>query len=310
MIAQSDYIKMSLELNLFFLRIMKEHIIFVAASLPPKNNALMQQGLQLEQQFNSLLGEAIAMANGVISPEVIRSGELVTPFTLKAEMVTQNLTGIPIDTRLTQAEAVLTPGTGIGVNPVLVQNVSVLNDNAINLVATLIGVKQRILDEVSACRMFTFLYPTLLEHVIQEAKMYLRMLQKLQRGEGFDGLREIGGQEVFWDHIMGDHATFIRGLLDPSEEALIDKANDFAKEFRELTRRAQVAMERLMALQRVTEESFDATRRIRDFKAQGTQGALECKIKSIIIPLLNDHVLREASYYLRLLTLFQRELRG
>lgn len=309
MVTQSDYIKMSMELNLFFLRIMKEHIIFVAASLTPKNSALVQQGLQLEQQFNSLLGEAIAMANGVISPEAIRSGELVTPFTLKAEMVTQNLTGIPIDTRLTQAEAALTPGAGIGVNPVLLQNVSMLNNNAINLVTTLIGVKQQILDEVKACRMFTFLYPTLLEHVTQEAKMYLRMLQKLQRGEGVDGLREIGGQEVFWDHIMGNHATFIRGLLDPSEEALFHKANDFAKEFRELTRRVQAAMERLMTLQRVTEESFDATRRIRDFKAQGTQGALECKIESIIIPLLNDHVLREANYYLRLLTLFRGELR-
>ncbi|MEN6317078.1 MAG: DUF2935 domain-containing protein, partial [Clostridiaceae bacterium] len=31
---------------------------------------------------------------------------------------------------------------------------------------------------------------------------------------------------------------------------------------------------------------------------------LECKVKSIIIPLLGDHVIREASHYLRLLKIF------
>ena len=43
---------------------------------------------------------------------------------------------------------------------------------------------------------------------------------------------------------------------------------------------------------------------ISKFKAQGTQGLVECKIKSIIIPLLGDHTLREANHYLRLLKIF------
>ncbi len=34
---------------------------------------------------------------------------------------------------------------------------------------------------------------------------------------------------------------------------------------------------------------------------KGTEGLLNCKIKSIILPLLGDHVLREANHYLRLL---------
>jgi hypothetical protein len=55
----------------------------------------------------------------------------------------------------------------------------------------------------------------------------------------------------------------------------------------------------------VTEASLRATRNIRDFKATGTEGLLECKIKSIILPLLADHTLREANHYLRLLKIFQ-----
>ncbi|HOA85540.1 MAG TPA: DUF2935 domain-containing protein, partial [Bacillota bacterium] len=47
-----------------------------------------------------------------------------------------------------------------------------------------------------------------------------------------------------------------------------------------------------------TEDSIRGTERLRDFKAAGTQGLLECRIQSIIIPLLGDHVLREANHYL------------
>lgn len=58
-----------------------------------------------------------------------------------------------------------------------------------------------------------------------------------------------------------------------------------------------------------TAESIKATERLRDFKAAGAEGLLECKIKSIIIPLLTDHVLREATHYLCALGEFNSQKR-
>lgn len=43
------------------------------------------------------------------------------------------------------------------------------------------------------------------------------------------------------------------------------------------------------------------TQKFRDFKRAGVQGIETCKIQSIILPLLADHVLREANHYLRML---------
>ena len=43
------------------------------------------------------------------------------------------------------------------------------------------------------------------------------------------------------------------------------------------------------------------TQKSRDFKRAGVQGIETCKIQSIILPLLADHVLREANHYLRML---------
>ena len=42
-----------------------------------------------------------------------------------------------------------------------------------------------------------------------------------------------------------------------------------------------------------------------DFKKAATKGILGCEIKSIILPLLSDHVLREANHYLRILEAYE-----
>ena len=48
----------------------------------------------------------------------------------------------------------------------------------------------------------------------------------------------------------------------------------------------------------ITDETLSDTKRYRDFKAAGTKGIAECQIRSIILPLLADHVLREANHYI------------
>ena len=54
-------------------------------------------------------------------------------------------------------------------------------------------------------------------------------------------------------------------------------------------------------MQALIEDSLKETLKYRDFKAAGTKGILNCEIDSIILPLLGDHVLREANHYIRIL---------
>ena len=94
-----------------------------------------------------------------------------------------------------------------------------------------------------------------------------------------------------------EHALFIRGLLDPGEEELVRTANEFAGDYRRLLEAAGAANEKTMG----SEKACALTRKFRDFKQAGTQGIEACQIRSILLPLLADHVLREANHYLRLL---------
>lgn len=303
MLPRTDFIRQSLETHLFFARIMKEHAFFLEVGFTPRDTKFTQHADELRMEFDKLLADAIALSNGVVCQDVLRSGEVITQYTLEAEKASAYFTGVAIATKLTEAETGLLEGSD-PIDQVLERRVAMLNRRALSLLDDIIQFKNTILTEVLACRMFTVNYPLLIDHILREARFYHHMIMRLQGREVINLQREAFDQEFFWNRIMAEHAKFIRGLLDPTEEDLIKSANDFGNEFDHLTLEAKAAMDMSRPYNHVTEESLRATKNIRDFKAQGTQGILGCKVRSIIIPLLGDHTLREANHYLRLLKTF------
>jgi len=283
---------------------MKEHAFFLQVGFTPRDSKFVQRAEELKLAFEELLADVIAISNGVVSADLLRSGEVITEFTLAAEKATEFFTGVPFAVRLTEAEAGL--GSGIPqINQALERRVVMINRRALALIDDIIKFKNNILNNVLECKMFTTNYPLLLEHVLREARFYQHLIRRLQNREEINIQRDAFEQEFFWNQIMAEHSKFIRGLLDPSEEELFKAANDFGKEFDRLTFAAKEAMDLTRPdIHLVTEASLRATKNLRNFKAQGTQGILECKVKSIIIPLLGDHTLREANHYLRLLKIF------
>jgi hypothetical protein len=257
-------------------------------------------------EFDRLLADTITLSNGVVSCSVLQSGEVITPFTLEAEEASAYFTGISILTNLTKAEAALMCNDLMMVNPIFEQRVFMLNQRAMKLISVLIQFKSRILSAVISCKIFTSNYPLLIDHILREAKLYHKLVQKLQNREDMNLEMEAYKQEAFWNRIMAEHSKFIRGLLDPTENELINTANNFGNEFDKLTKEAKEAMDKTIPISEVTDNSLKATIEISRFKAQGTQGLVNCKIKSIIIPLLGDHVSREANHYLRLLKIFKK----
>ncbi|HWQ41292.1 MAG TPA: DUF2935 domain-containing protein [Desulfosporosinus sp.] len=309
MLSTEEFIRQSLELNLFFMRIMKEHAFFIEAAFSPPNQSLAQQADTLKCEFTALLTETIMLADGIISPEVLRSGELVTKFTCDAERVTEYYSGIPIDPEITRRELSLGHNPSNEVSSQLVDQVSALNTKAIKATTVLADYKSKLLQDILRCKLFTFNYPLLIDHILREAHFYLKILHQLQNRQIVTIIKDIIVQEQFWDRIMAEHAKFIRGLLDPTEDALFDTANRYGKVFDELTKQAMTMTEKTTILPELSSKTAKATASLRDFKTAATEGLLQCRIKALVVPLLGDHVLREANHYLRLLNTFNGRLR-
>ena len=306
MLSSERYITSSLELHLFFARIMKEHSIFLEAGFTPKNSKLSKEADGYKVQFEKLLLDIVKVSEGRNIQSVINSGEIVTKYTLSAEKKTQYYTGININSKITLMEQELKCKNKNDADNRTVNYVRQLNNRAIKLVECLIDLKMRILDGMLSCKLFTSNYPSLIEHIIHEAKLYHSYIKLLENGDDIQDYNNssIKKTELFWDQIMMEHTLFIRGLLDPSENKLIDTSEKFANDYSDLIKKTNNMTDMTMA--RITNDTLIETSKLKEFKEAGAGGIIDCKIKSIILPLLADHVLREANHYIRLLNNYMR----
>lgn len=294
MLPKPEYIRTSVEVNLFFQRIMKEHLFLLEVNLQPAANPYIVRANELKRRFEHLLENTLHYSDKVVSERVISSKELVTPYTLRSEEVTSKLTGAGINTSITKRELALSGSSRFYGSELLLDAVNKINNGSYLLLQETISFQKDLLTKALHCKVFMGLYPEMLEHDIREAGHYLKLLTDLL---DFQLPRRTLCEDLnFWNNIMEEHARFIDGMLDPTEMLLKDTARASAQGFEKLLNACISGAEYA-----VYQSSLSATEEIKDFKLHTTEGLLTCKIKSIIPPLLADHVLREANHYLRLL---------
>lgn len=301
MLSREDYIRLSLDLDLFFLRIMKEHSFFLKASFTTKNISLAETAGYFIRQFEGLLEEAVQLSSGAVDADALKSGQFFTQYTMDAERVSQYYTGILIDSSITRHEQDMQPGAPQGATIGLEGSVSDLNQRAMSAVTALASFKSKLLSDVLACRLFINMYPTMIDHILREAVFFSSLLLKLQNRIDARAGKDLLEKEAFWNRIMGEHARFARGLLDPSEVASFEKADTLGNEFDKLSEEVKLAQNNPELAPKATADSLTGAQSAREFDASGAGGALSCKVKSIMLPLLNDHVLRETNHYIYVL---------
>lgn len=159
-------------------------------------------------------------------------------------------------------------------------------------------------------------FPLLVDHVSREANYFRNRLEELSQGK-LEPLQDaIIDENVFFLRIMADHAKFIGHLLDPSERKLVDQAREFSHDFDQLLFQARDldSMRPQSQTQPLLGQFLDQNRvsvkSLRDFKQTARDLINQCKIKSIIHPLLADHVFREAERFLEIIDMFEGALTG
>lgn len=291
--TDNDFIKHSLDYNLFYLRIMAEHLVLLVSAVPKINEDLIDEGKYIYQNFTEHIKKGLDLE---LSEGIEINDDTVTEFTLKAEQKTAALTGFDIDTSITVMENnfskyVRTTPTN------LVDTLKAFNERSIALTTVIITYKTKLLDLFTTCKIAMHVYPLLIDHTRREADTFIHILTKLQnRDNPIDTVEEALGKELFWNDIMGEHAMFIRGLLDPTEELLYNIANETLTKYEELNRKINA-----IDFNEFTNESLNLTQGLQKFKVESTEGLLKCNILSMIPVLMADHVLREANHYLRVL---------
>lgn len=288
------YITQSMHLHLFSARIMKEHAIFLQAGFTSVNQDFSKEAKNFQHRFEELLQLVVQLSQNNNIHENSQNDDEVTSYTLEAEIQTQNYTGIVIDQNITKQQLKNIYPAGHSINERIFLQVQQINKQAEQLLTQYISYKESLIHHVQQCHIFTANYPLLLDHILREANKYYQNLLDIESGIDLSKKNQ-EEMERFWNQIMMEHALFIRGLLDPSEAKLIHLSNNFVRSYSQLLQNINQISPYLH------NQSLEETMKLKEFKEAGTKGILNCQIKSIILPLLADHVLREANHYLQLL---------
>ncbi len=288
----NDYIRASIEINLFFQRIMKEHLFFIETNLQPNELIYINRARILKQSFENLLLKTTYLAKAI---SLNISNEYVTPYTLKAEELTSKLTGASLNTDITKFEL----ENNLRKHFNLEHIVSDLNKKTLTLLKEVIEFKELIFAQSLKCQIFITVYQEMIKHDIEEAKHYYKVLSAIQNKTPLN--ITLCEELNFWNHIMQEHAEFIDGMLDPTEKDFKKTARMFINYFEDLVSKCIKETEN-----HIINNSFEKTNELKEFKTTATIGLINCQIRSVIPPLLADHVLREANHYLKILRMLKK----
>lgn len=175
--------------------------------------------------------------------------------------------------------------------------------------------KRKVLGLVLTCQMpGANNFPLLIDHTSREANYFRNRLEELNNGRLEPLPDAIIDENVFFLRIMADHAKFIGHLLDPSERQLVEQARNFSQDFDQLLFQAKdlesmrPQSQTVPLLDQFLDQNRVSVTSLRDFKKTARDLIESCRIKSIIHPLLADHVFREAERFLSIIDMFEESL--
>lgn len=191
------------------------------------------------------------------------------------------------------------------------------NEEVHNAVSHIWVFKRKVLGLILHCKLpGANNFPLLVDHVSREANYFRNRLTELNTGRLEPLPDAIIEENVFFLRIMADHAKFISHLLDPSERKLVEQANHFSQDFDQLLFQARdlesmrPQSQTAPLLDQFLDQNRVSVKSLRDFKKTARDLIQACRVKSIIHPLLADHVFREAERFLFIIDMFENSLTG
>lgn len=168
----------------------------------------------------------------------------------------------------------------------LVVPLSVVVPEVLRLCAALRALKTEVYDRSTRGEWLGWLFPTFVEHTRRELDLFVEHLN-----EGLAGRPMRAPDELCrWLRFMAEHAAFAAHLLDPTEAVLIRQAVSRMGEFTELHASCASTTPQLVELSK---------RAGRELDLYFTQSGIGTPtVRSVIHPVLAEHVVREGRRFL------------
>lgn len=170
-----------------------------------------------------------------------------------------------------------------------------------------IDFKSFILSNLINCKIKIGMTPSFINHMINEAFEFLRVLNIADKIISYDKILELLRLHNIWLHDASCHASSIAAKIDPLNASLINQAEEFAKKFDALSKNAfqsYLMYERTRlyfnSIDTLNKEIIIALTEFNYFLKNIEELRANCNIfaSGTLIPLLPEHMIREEQYYI------------
>lgn len=300
MLNNEEFLTVSLENGLFYLRTIREFCANIKLAFLNKNIEYSKKAEGFADRCEELGAILTKYADGNLSKKFLDSKSIVTEYTLPSELLTEKLFGIDINTDITRNELVLKPGIPGNITNEEVNIIMEVNKKALTLTQEFIEYLTDIFEKEKKLELFSYSYPALIKYMIEETKLYNSYLERLIRKEKVDPSFVTDYQYMFITS-MKDAASFLRSMVNPSEEEFYIKAESFYVEFEHLLNEYKSTALSPDLQEALTTKTLKAVKRFSDYISNCIKNVLDSKLYYIVEPIFLDNLYTEANYFIYIL---------
>ena len=185
------------------------------------------------------------------------------------------------------------------------------------LLAAFVNFKKVLLQRLLGCQLNTSLPPTFYNHMINEAIEFCKAMFIIQNNAAENPVCKNIDLHRKWLPDTAGHAATIACGLDPAEKLLKKQAMDFEEVFNKLGKKADelgiMLMRTCLSNGVLAELNKEVKMHLEDFLCYLDKIRIltaECKVLSVIKPLMPFHMMREGIYYLDNIKAVEAEIAG
>lgn len=300
MLNKINFVQESIDINLYYLRTLREFCLNIQESLPPKDITYRNEAENIALSCESIGEELVKYADGRISQMAIDLQIYVTNYTLECEKLTEKLFGTNINTSITEKELSLNAGNIDSVSIELEQAIENINNESLNLTNRFIELSKIIYNKMIKNDIFSYSYPTMFQYMIYDAELFKAQLERLIRRNPLDPTYAINS-EFYFNNSMKTICTFINKLIDQNNEELMKEAKNFFNLFEIAGKKYTntiLSPENQIIL---TNEEINLVEQFRKFLEECIKKTLAAEAYFIIEPIFLDNMYTQANYFLYIL---------
>ena len=296
MLNDKDFVRESLIINLYYLRTLREYCTRIEVSLPKKYQEYIITSRDLAKRCEIIGKELLNISNNRIPKEALESGIFITKYTLEAELLTEKLFDIDINTNLSEIENNLIEGD-IEATPDIVEKITNINKTIISLANEFITFSTNLYEKVSNQEVFTFYYNSLNIYLIEEVKVYISELERLNE-RLLNDPSFITDREFYRNSFLYGISSFIRGEIDPTYQEIWNKANEFTTEYKNIVLEYKNMILTPENQKNMTSNSLELATRFKTFLEEILEKVLKKELYFISAPITKDNALTAVNYFI------------